>query len=364
MHYTGMWAMQLPGQVTWSNDLVVASIVIGMLFASTALTLARGREGIRGAVSAAALLALAILSHHFTAMGAAEITLDPTRTIAASALSDTALAVTIAGAALTILAIALVGAITDRFIDFRTSQFDRARRELIADSEEKLREQHLRLDTALNNMSQGLCMFDPAGRLVLFNQRYLDIYGMSPDQMKVGFTLEELLKLRFSTGLFRGEEQEYVGGVLSEVAQGSAYSKTVETSDGRTILIKACNLPNGGRVATHEDITERQRLLKAHAEAEEQLREQKHHLDTALNNMIQGLNLFDADGRLVLCNERYVRMYALSPEKVRPGCTVRDLIEQRIAAGTFFTVDPEKYASDLKTAVEQQRARNATLDLP
>ena len=117
-------------------------------------------------------------------------------------------------------------------------------------------------------------------------------------------------------------------------------------------------------MATHEDITERQRLLKAHAQAEEQLREQKHHLDTALNNMIQGLNLFDADGRLVLCNERYLRMYGLSPEKVRPGCTVRDLIEQRIAAGTFFTVDPEKYASDLKTAVEQQRARNATLDLP
>jgi diguanylate cyclase (GGDEF)-like protein/PAS domain S-box-containing protein len=364
MHYTGMWAMQLPGQVTWADDLVTASIVLGMLFGSAALTFAQGRESIAATLSAAALLTLAILSHHFTAMGAAEITLDPSRTMPATALSDTVLAIAIAGAALAILATALTGAITDRLLDHRANQFDRARQELIADSEAKLREQHLRLDTALNNMSQGLCMFDPAGRLVLFNQRYLDIYGMSPEQMKVGFKLEELLKMRFSSGLFSGEEKEYVDGVLREVAEGSAYNKTVETSDGRTILIKACNLPNGGRVATHEDITERQRLLKAHSEAEEQLREQKHHLDTALNNMTQGLNLFDAQGRLLLSNERYIRMYRLSSDAVKPGRTVRELVQLRMAAGTFFAVNPERYVSDLTEAFELKAPRNSTLELP
>src|SRR5215203_604800 len=169
-------------------------------FGAAALTVAQGRDRMQTTLGAAGLMALAILSHHFTAMGAAEIVFDPTKTVAASALSDTALAIAIAGAALAILATSLVGAIADRFIDSRTNEFAQVRQELMADSEAKLREQHLRLDTALNNMSQGLCMFDPAGRLILFNQRYLDIYGMSAEELKVGCTLADLLKLRFSTG--------------------------------------------------------------------------------------------------------------------------------------------------------------------
>ena len=117
MHYTGMWALQLPGHVTWAADLVIASLLLGMLFGASALTVAQGRDRIQTTFGAAALLALAILSHHFTAMGAAEVVFDPTRSVAPAALSDTALAIAIAGAALAILVTSLVGAIADRFID-------------------------------------------------------------------------------------------------------------------------------------------------------------------------------------------------------------------------------------------------------
>jgi diguanylate cyclase (GGDEF)-like protein/PAS domain S-box-containing protein len=363
MHYTGMWALQLPGHVTWSGDLVVASVLLGMLFGTAALTLAHGRDGMQATVAAAALLTLAILSHHFTAMGAVEIVPDPTRTTTASALSDTALAIAIAGAALAILVTSLVGAIADRFLDHRTNEFAQVRQELMADSEAKLREQHLRLDTALNNMSQGLCMFDAAGRLVLFNERYLDMYDMSAEQVRPGMTMEQLIRLRFSIGKFTGDVEQYTAGVLREIAEGKATNRIVETSSGRIVSITTCSLPNGGRVATHEDITERQRLLQAHAQAEELLRQQKHHLDTALNNMTQGLNLYNAQGQLVLCNDRYIRMYGLSPAKVKPGCTVRDLVAQRIEAETFFLVDPERYVSDLVNAIESNTPKNSTLEL-
>jgi len=56
MHYTGMWALQLPGQMTWSGDLVVASVLLGMLFGTAALTLAQGRDGMQATCAAAALL--------------------------------------------------------------------------------------------------------------------------------------------------------------------------------------------------------------------------------------------------------------------------------------------------------------------
>ena len=58
-------------------------------------------------------------------------------------------------------------------------------------------------------------------------------------------------------------------------------------------------------------------------------------LDAALNNMVQGLAMFDAEHRLVLANRRYAEMYGLTPEQVKPGTTLRQIIEHRVAKGYF-----------------------------
>ena len=77
--------------------------------------------------------------------------------------------------------------------------------------------------------------------------------------------------------------------------------------------------------------------------------------------MSQGLNLFDASNRLVVCNQRYLEMYRLSADTVRPGCTVQDMVQARIASGTFFDVDPGKYITDLVAAMQRREPANATL---
>src|SRR6266542_1349019 len=69
-------------------------------------------------------------------------------------------------------------------------------------------------------------------------------------------------------------------------------------------------------------------------------------LATALNNMSQGLCMFDAGGRLIAFNQPYLKMYGLSKHRVKPGCTLRDLLEQRMAAGTSAG-DPDRYIADL-----------------
>src|SRR5476651_1750263 len=66
MHYLGMRAVELPGRVSWSMDLVIASIALGMLLGAVALTIATKRRGIRSSLVAALFLTLAIVSHHFT----------------------------------------------------------------------------------------------------------------------------------------------------------------------------------------------------------------------------------------------------------------------------------------------------------
>src|SRR5215469_11807193 len=97
--------------------------------------------------------------------------------------------------------------------------------------------------------------------------------------------------------------------------------------------------------------------------AQERLRGQNILLDGALNNMTQGLNMFDSAGRLVLSNARYIEMYALSADKVKPGVTVRELVEMRLAAGTFFKTDPQQYAQELISSIVERKPTRVTREL-
>src|SRR5689334_8698878 len=76
-------------------------------------------------------------------------------------------------------------------------------------------------------------------------------------------------------------------------------------------------------------------MQRQHAAAQKLLSQKSQHLDTAINNMTQGLLLFDAEGRLVICNDRYIEMFALSRDIVKPGCWLHDLIQHRKDTGTF-----------------------------
>jgi PAS domain S-box-containing protein len=127
-------------------------------------------------------------------------------------------------------------------------------------AEEMLLEQKVQIDTTLNTMSQGVLLFDAEGRLVLCNRRYIEMYNLSPDVVKPGCTLQELVAHRKSLGLFSEDIEQYCREVMGAVAKGADTIRIIELSDGRSI--HAVNHPVGdGRwVATHEDITERKKV--------------------------------------------------------------------------------------------------------
>jgi diguanylate cyclase (GGDEF)-like protein/PAS domain S-box-containing protein len=120
---------------------------------------------------------------------------------------------------------------------------------------DKLRQQKLQLDTALNNMSQGLCMFDAEGRLVICNDLCIQMYGLSREVIKPGCTLYELINHRKETGSFPGDPKQYFSTILAAIARGETATREVETTDGRMIHIVNRPMENGGWVVTHEDIT-------------------------------------------------------------------------------------------------------------
>ena len=136
----------------------------------------------------------------------------------------------------------------------------------------KLLQQHQvekqRLDTAINNMTQGLLLFDSSQRLVVCNQRYLEMYGLSAEALRPGCTFREVVAHRKATGSFEGDIDEYCSHVMRDI--GHRNSMVIEPPDGRSIQIINEPLADGGWVATHEDITERTR-------AEEQIRHLAHY---------------------------------------------------------------------------------------
>jgi diguanylate cyclase (GGDEF)-like protein len=161
---------------------------------------------------------------------------------------------------------------TDRSIAMMIEELDQLNRGLerlveertlaLRQSEEELRAQNLRFDAALNNMSQALLMFDSSARLVISNQRYQEMYGLSPDIVKPGCPLRELLQRRRDNGTFSDDPDSYIENLLTVIAQGKTWGGLMELPDGRTVSVLNHPMAGGGWVATHEDITERRRAEK------------------------------------------------------------------------------------------------------
>jgi diguanylate cyclase (GGDEF)-like protein len=126
--------------------------------------------------------------------------------------------------------------------------------------EENLRIRNLQFDTAINNMSQGLCFFDPAHRLIVCNDRYVEMYDLPRDRVGPGTPLAEIVDMRFEAGSFPAMSRDEYLHWRSKVAISAVPTDSiVELRNGRTFKIRHRPMPDGGWVATHEDITEQRR---------------------------------------------------------------------------------------------------------
>jgi diguanylate cyclase (GGDEF)-like protein len=199
----------------------------------------------------------------------------------------------------------------------------------------RFREQSKRLDTALNNMSHGLAMFDSQQRLLVANRRYIELYRLPPDQVKAGCTLQRLIELRAEAGTCIGEPRQHVREILDSLTASQLGSTIArELPDGRSIAVTLASTFNGGWVATFEDITERKRAEREILERKAELERLNAQFDVCLNNMTHGLTMYDGARRLIVCNARYAEMYGVPPELTKPGTTYRQILEGRIKEKT------------------------------
>ncbi|MEX0590321.1 MAG: methyl-accepting chemotaxis protein [Xanthobacteraceae bacterium] len=120
----------------------------------------------------------------------------------------------------------------------------------------RARTQNRHYVTALNHMTQGLCMVDAKARIILCNDRYIQMYGMSPKVVKPGATLRDVIQHRIAVGQFTGDPDKYMSEIQDRIARRQGKNTILNLADGRKISLGERALPDGSWVATHDDVTE------------------------------------------------------------------------------------------------------------
>ena len=221
-----------------------------------------------------------------------------------AAFSSQAFVLHIAGAAFVLVGMIAVTTVADRR------------------AQEKTRKQNLLFKTALNNMSQGLLMFDAADRLVLFNRRYAELYRLDPSAIQLGSSFTEQFRLRKKAGTFNSDPETYANRVMDKAgrfrgnprignfATEGHETKLVALADSRCVSVTNQRMPDGGWVSTHADVTDQRN-------AENERDRTRAFLDTIVDNVPATLVVKSVhDRRYVLINRAGENFFGLSREEM------------------------------------------------
>ena len=127
------------------------------------------------------------------------------------------------------------------------------------------------LALALNNMTQGVVMYDAADRLAVCNERYLAMYGLSPEIVKPGAKLVDVVRHRFESGSLHRDPAQYCAELRANMASGKALNFVAEAPNGRAVSVVNRPIPGSSYwVGTHDDITERRAAERTSALLAEQ----------------------------------------------------------------------------------------------
>ena len=147
-------------------------------------------------------------------------------------------------------------------------------------------------------------MFDKDWRVVVRNRRYLELYGLGPNDAQPGTPLLDMMRQSIDRGMHTGKAtaEKFFADFIKRVTVDREPVVHRRLTSGRLLAVRHEPMENGGWVGTYEDITERER-------AAEELKEQHSRFDIALNNMAHGLCMFDQNMRLIVSNKRYAEMF-------------------------------------------------------
>lgn len=204
-------------------------------------------------------------------------------------------------------------------------------------SSEVLTPQSHHYEMAIANIDHGLCLFDRNKRLIMSNDYYASVFGLMPDMIKPGMHLTEIIQLRIDHGSFVGKKIEDINEKADEWLKSFVdHTVTFKLTDGRYVEMLLRPMTGGGWLSTQRDVTDRVTARMALVSHNERV-------DVALETIAQGLCMFGPDRKIIVSNDQYADIYRIPPELIKPGTTQSEILEMRIANGTYSGSSPEEY---------------------
>jgi PAS domain S-box-containing protein len=194
-----------------------------------------------------------------------------------------------------------------------------------AKSQEQAETARLRLLAAIESISEGFALFDAADRLVLFNQRYLSFWPGMADCIHTGTLFTEIVHMAIEHKCVLDAWRDPQGWIARRLQQhANSLGPSVHAlSDGRWMQVNEKRTRDGGIVGIYTDITNLKRAETQQREAE--LSQKTNLLQATLDNIFQGVAVYDRNLALVAWNNEFVRLLDLSLSCVAPGARFDDL---------------------------------------
>ncbi len=213
-------------------------------------------------------------------------------------------------------------------------------------------EERRRFQLAVKSMPVGLCLFDADHRLVVFNNRYREMYKLPDSLARPGVRWHDLVEFWMDTDTRPAMDRDAFYAFANEVSkQAEPFSTTMQMADGRIFNIIQQPVANGGWIATHEDVTARHEAEQEIARLAQEAERERERLDAAIRNMPIGLSMFDCEKRLLYANARYSEVYDVAPEVAKPGTPLATILKARTDAGAYIGDNPERYVAEITEKV-------------
>ncbi|MEI3850240.1 MULTISPECIES: bifunctional diguanylate cyclase/phosphodiesterase [unclassified Ensifer] len=305
MHFLGMAALEVPGNLRWDATLVVASIVLGSLFDIGALgTIARMGKPLKAKIIATLLMTLGIVALHFTAMGAVTIEVGLITPTYEGMIQPHLLAFVIAGTAFFLLSLVLVAAGFAHHAELSAAATEREFTRFVRSVKD-----------------YAIYMLDVDGRVASWN---------AGAEANKGYAAEEIIGKNFACFYSDDDQRDGLPRRALEVAvaegkfenEGWRYRKDGSRFWAHVVIDPFLDEEgkHAGFIKIVKDTT------KAKADAD-RIAEVSNNLDVALENMSQGICLFDSDDRLLLSNRRCREIFGFSETLAGKGLTFREILD-------------------------------------
>lgn len=317
MHFLGMAALDVPGTLRWDAVLVVASVAAGLLFDIGALhAIARAGSRLKTRMIATLLMTLGIVLLHFTAMGAVTIEAGPLEVAEVDMIQPHLLAFVLAGTAFFLLSLVLIAAGFAHHAELTSAATERELARFVRSVKD-----------------YAIYMLDADGRVASWN---------AGAEANKGYTAAEIVGKNFAC--FYSEEDQRDGVPQRALdtaltsgkfeAEGWRYRKDRSRFWAHVVIdpFRDEEGRHAGFIKIVRDIT------KAKLDAD-RIAEVSDNLDVALENMSQGICLFDRNDRLLLSNRRCREIFGFSETFVGEGLTFHEILD--IVFARIHT-DPQK----------------------